>query len=200
MVLLLRRQRTGFEKTDGMINTLVIYSVNTGAATSVVAILTAIIFAIKPFHFAVMALAPPLGALYTICMLANLHSRTAIRRRYFASTIPMKPLPSPTSSLGSPRKQSGFSDSSSHIYRMDPNLNMLRPHNASPGSFSRSPQPAINSFGTSAPSARTISKGGTHIHVQKQSTIVSDPSPPQTLQPRHPLKMYWDEEPYPRAI
>jgi hypothetical protein len=200
MVLLLRRQRTGFEKTDGMINTLIVYSINTGAATSIVAIATAITFALEQFHFAVLALAPPLGALYTICLLANLHSRTAIRRRYYASTkqmsIPMKVLPSPTSSGSSPRKQSGFSVDSSQAYRIDPSFGVLGAHNASSGTFY--PQPAIQRVGP--PSAPIIPKGGVHIHVQKHSLTVSDASPPQTLQPRHALKIYWDEEPVPCAI
>jgi len=200
MVLLLRRQRTGFQKTDGMINTMIIYSINTGAVTSVVAIATAITFALKQFHFVVLALAPPLGALYTICLLANLHSRTEIRRRYFASTqqisIPMKALSFPSSPGGSPGKQSGFSINSAGTHRTEHSFRVVgRAH--SPGSGTLYPQPAVENSNTRAASAP---KGGVHVHVQKQSVTVADASPPQSLQPRHALKMYWDDEPVPRAI
>jgi len=80
MTFLLRRQRTGFMRTDNAINRMVFYTINTGTITSVVAVIILVTFVIDGFHFVVLALGIPLGGIYIMTMLANLHSRLKIRR------------------------------------------------------------------------------------------------------------------------
>ncbi|KAF8313888.1 hypothetical protein DL93DRAFT_2097604 [Clavulina sp. PMI_390] len=124
LVLLLRRQKKGFDKTDTMINSLMIYSISTGTVTSFVAIVTCVIFAIWEFHFLVLALAPSLGALYTVTLLANLHSRTKIRARYFASVtpIPMTTVATGGSNSAASKRAHTLSAGSGGPMRKDPSF------------------------------------------------------------------------------
>ncbi|KAF9510099.1 hypothetical protein BS47DRAFT_99750 [Hydnum rufescens UP504] len=79
MTILLRKQRTGFKRTDNALNKLVIYTINTGTITSVVAVIVLVTFVVAGFHFIVLSFGIPLGGIYTVTMLANLHSRLTIR-------------------------------------------------------------------------------------------------------------------------
>ncbi|KAF8342245.1 uncharacterized protein EI90DRAFT_3032597 [Cantharellus anzutake] len=81
MTILLRRQRTGFRQTDNMLNKLIVYSINTGTITSVIAIIICVTFAINGFGSDVLVLGIPFSAVYNCTMLANLHYRTQLRQR-----------------------------------------------------------------------------------------------------------------------
>ncbi|KAF8342247.1 uncharacterized protein EI90DRAFT_3032610 [Cantharellus anzutake] len=80
MTILLRRQRTGFKQTDNILNKLIVYSINTGTVTGVIAIVICVAFAINGFGFVVLLLGIPFGAVYNFTMLANLHYRTQLRQ------------------------------------------------------------------------------------------------------------------------
>ncbi|KAJ1299505.1 hypothetical protein OPQ81_007335 [Rhizoctonia solani] len=67
-------QRTGFERTDAMINKILLYTVNTGSFTSVVAIIALILCWSMP-NFVYLGPTFMLGTLYIITLLANLNAR-----------------------------------------------------------------------------------------------------------------------------
>ncbi|KAF9514204.1 hypothetical protein BS47DRAFT_1485191 [Hydnum rufescens UP504] len=81
MCILLRRRRTGFEKTDSVINRMVLYTISTGLITSVLSCLLLVLVAKEAFHLGVVAIGTSLGVFYSITMLANLHIRTRLRAR-----------------------------------------------------------------------------------------------------------------------
>ncbi|KAF8338060.1 uncharacterized protein EI90DRAFT_3151868 [Cantharellus anzutake] len=81
MIVLLRRKRTGFPRTDRAIKILVRYAVQTGAITSVVALTILVSFLwYDGYHFLTICFAVPFGGVYTITLLANLHSRSQARK------------------------------------------------------------------------------------------------------------------------
>ncbi|KAA1469756.1 hypothetical protein DENSPDRAFT_928362 [Dentipellis sp. KUC8613] len=75
------RSRTGFERTDSMITTLMIYSINTGLVTSIVATGAVIAFAVMPLNFVWLAFFWVLGKCYVNSLLAILNSRDVIREK-----------------------------------------------------------------------------------------------------------------------
>ncbi|KAF9511583.1 hypothetical protein BS47DRAFT_1159808 [Hydnum rufescens UP504] len=85
MSLLLRHRRTGFQKTDSVINRMALYTISTGLITSVLSCSLLAMF--------------PLGTCYCITMLANLHMRTRLRARLAT--------PSPLELIGSIKKRMG---------------------------------------------------------------------------------------------
>ncbi|KAF9514791.1 hypothetical protein BS47DRAFT_843572 [Hydnum rufescens UP504] len=87
MCLLLRRRRTGFQKTDSIINHMILYTISTGLVTTVLSCISLGLFAKYGFQFSVVAIGMPLGALYSISMLANLHMRTTLRARLDTPTL-----------------------------------------------------------------------------------------------------------------
>ncbi|KAF9511119.1 hypothetical protein BS47DRAFT_1205204 [Hydnum rufescens UP504] len=86
MCLSLRRRRTGFYKTDSVINRMVLYTIGTGLITSVLSCFLLVIFAKYGFHISELTLGMPLGTCYSITMLANLHMRTTLRARFTTSS------------------------------------------------------------------------------------------------------------------
>ncbi|KAF9520191.1 hypothetical protein BS47DRAFT_848631 [Hydnum rufescens UP504] len=56
MCLLLRRRRTGFQKTDSVINRMLLYTINTGLVTSVLSCIVLAMFAKYGMHFSVHAI------------------------------------------------------------------------------------------------------------------------------------------------
>ncbi|KAF9511607.1 hypothetical protein BS47DRAFT_1346626 [Hydnum rufescens UP504] len=97
MSLLLRRRRTGFQKTDSVINRMALYTVSTGLITSVLSCSLLVMFVKYGFHISELTLAMPLGTCYCITMLANLHMRTKLRARLAA--------PSPLELIGTIKKR-----------------------------------------------------------------------------------------------
>ncbi|KAF9517111.1 hypothetical protein BS47DRAFT_569644 [Hydnum rufescens UP504] len=81
MCLQLHRRRTGFKKTDSAINRMILYTMSTGLITSVLSCFLLVIFAKEGFHFSLLAIGIPLSPVYSITMLANLHTRTTIRAK-----------------------------------------------------------------------------------------------------------------------
>ncbi|KAF9511597.1 hypothetical protein BS47DRAFT_1163169 [Hydnum rufescens UP504] len=99
MSLLLRHRRTGFQKTDSVINRMVLYSISTGLITSVLACSLLAVFVTHGFHVPDLTLAMLLGMCYCITMLANLHMRTRLRARLAT--------PTPLELIGSIKKRMG---------------------------------------------------------------------------------------------
>ncbi|KAL4246488.1 hypothetical protein ABKN59_009653 [Abortiporus biennis] len=73
------RMKTGFKKTDSQVETLIRYSVHTGALTSIVAMSTLIVFIALPRSFAYLAIFFTLPKLYLNALLATLNGRESIR-------------------------------------------------------------------------------------------------------------------------
>ncbi|KAF9505111.1 hypothetical protein BS47DRAFT_574981 [Hydnum rufescens UP504] len=71
MSLLLRRRRTGFQKTDSVINRMALYTISTGLITSILACSLLAVFVKHGFHVHELTISMPLGACYCITMLAK---------------------------------------------------------------------------------------------------------------------------------
>ncbi|KAG9224285.1 hypothetical protein CCMSSC00406_0004784 [Pleurotus cornucopiae] len=84
LCVLLHRSRTGFQRSDSMINKLIIFAVNTGVLTSLCAIASLIsasprLIAVAPDTFLYIAFFFCLGRLYSNSLLATLNARKMIR-------------------------------------------------------------------------------------------------------------------------
>jgi hypothetical protein len=79
LCILLHRSRTGFQRSDTMINKLIVFAVNTGVLTSLCAIASLISITVAGDTFLYIAFFFCLGRLYTNCLLANLNARKKIR-------------------------------------------------------------------------------------------------------------------------
>ncbi|KAL4255166.1 DUF6534 domain-containing protein [Pleurotus pulmonarius] len=79
LCVLLHRSRTGFQRSDSMINKLIIFAVNTGVLTSLCAIASLISIAVAPTTFLYIAFFFCLGRLYSNSLLATLNARKMIR-------------------------------------------------------------------------------------------------------------------------
>ncbi|EIM81689.1 uncharacterized protein STEHIDRAFT_125199 [Stereum hirsutum FP-91666 SS1] len=77
----LYQSRTGFPSTDSMIKTLMLYSLNTGLLTSLIALSCVITYAVMPLTFVWMGLFWVLGKCYVNSFLATLNSREYIRQK-----------------------------------------------------------------------------------------------------------------------
>ncbi|KAJ7292697.1 hypothetical protein C8J57DRAFT_1703604 [Mycena rebaudengoi] len=82
----LHRGRTGFAKTEKMIDRLILYMVNLGLLTSVASLLTLILFLVMPHSFAFVALTLIRSKLYCNAMLVTLNYREAIRTALHGGT------------------------------------------------------------------------------------------------------------------
>jgi len=80
LCFMLRRSRTGFRKSDTMINTLMLFVVNTGVLTSCCAIAALIALVASPFTLIYASFYFCIGRLYTNSLLATLNARELIRR------------------------------------------------------------------------------------------------------------------------
>ncbi|KAI9460056.1 hypothetical protein HD554DRAFT_2323905 [Boletus coccyginus] len=76
---LLQRSRTGFRRSDTMINKLIIFSINTGLLTSICAVASLISIAAWPNTFIYIAFYFCLGRLYCNSLLATLNARKSLR-------------------------------------------------------------------------------------------------------------------------
>ncbi|KAF8240251.1 hypothetical protein L208DRAFT_1449568 [Tricholoma matsutake] len=76
---LLHRSRTGFQRSDTMINKLILFAVNTGVLTSLCAIASLISITVADKTFLYIAFFFCLGRLYTNSLLATLNARKMIR-------------------------------------------------------------------------------------------------------------------------
>ncbi|KAF8630778.1 hypothetical protein AX15_002728 [Amanita polypyramis BW_CC] len=78
VVVLLHRSRTGLVRSDGMINHLIFFTVNTGVLTSVCAIAALISLIIAPRMLVYSAFYIIIGGLYTNSFLASVNARRTI--------------------------------------------------------------------------------------------------------------------------
>lgn len=76
---ILHKSRTGFRKSDNMINKLIIFSVNTGFLTSLCACASLISITVAGHTFIYIAFFFCIGRLYTNSLLATLNARKSIR-------------------------------------------------------------------------------------------------------------------------
>ncbi|EAU86310.1 hypothetical protein CC1G_08034 [Coprinopsis cinerea okayama7 len=79
LCLLLHRLRTGFSSSDSLINTLIVYAVNTGALTGFISFVTLLVYNVFPNSFYFMTFYFLLGKLYAISLLCTLNTRRSIR-------------------------------------------------------------------------------------------------------------------------
>lgn len=78
LCILLHKLRTGFQRSDSMINTLIVYAVNTGAVTGVLSLVTLLVYNIFPRSFYFMTFYFILHKLYAITLLCALNTRRAV--------------------------------------------------------------------------------------------------------------------------
>lgn len=81
LIFLLYRSKTGFSKSDSIVNQLILYSLNTGFLTSICALLSLISITVYPTTFIFITFYTPLGRLYTNSLLATLNARKKLRNR-----------------------------------------------------------------------------------------------------------------------
>ncbi|KAL5522314.1 hypothetical protein ACEPAF_2171 [Sanghuangporus sanghuang] len=75
LIFYLHRSRTGFRKTETMVNRLIIIIINTGLSTSIVAALTLIFLSIYPHKYIYVACFVSISKLYVNSLLATLNCR-----------------------------------------------------------------------------------------------------------------------------
>jgi hypothetical protein len=76
---LLQQSRTGFRRSDTMINKLILFSINTGLLTSICAVMSLISISVWPNTFIYIAFYFCLGRLYCNSLLATLNARKSLR-------------------------------------------------------------------------------------------------------------------------
>ncbi|KAF8963156.1 hypothetical protein BDZ97DRAFT_1920048 [Flammula alnicola] len=92
LCMLLENIRTGFKSTDSLVNTLMLYSINTGLLTSLCATACFVTFAIWPHQFVFMGFYFALSKLHVNSLLAVLNTRETLRKRNSGMTsIPQSP-------------------------------------------------------------------------------------------------------------
>jgi len=77
----LYNKKTGFKNTDGIINNLILYSINNGLFTSVIAIAGFISFLAMPTNLVNFALNFVLGKVYSNSMLSSLNTRELLKKQ-----------------------------------------------------------------------------------------------------------------------
>ncbi|KAH9846312.1 hypothetical protein C2E23DRAFT_596907 [Lenzites betulinus] len=75
LIILLHRSRTGIKHTDNMIDTLILYSVNTGLMTGILNLLSLLFAYIRPADLIYIGFAIPGTKMYATTLLAALNSR-----------------------------------------------------------------------------------------------------------------------------
>ncbi|KAK0214559.1 hypothetical protein IW262DRAFT_278484 [Armillaria fumosa] len=79
LIYLLQRSKSGFRRTDAMMNQLILFSLNSGLLTSICAITSLILVLVCPDTFLYITFYIILGRLYTNSFLATLNARFKIR-------------------------------------------------------------------------------------------------------------------------
>lgn len=79
LCILLHGSRTGFRRTNTVVNTLMVYAINRCVLTSVVAVAEVIAFAVSPHSLWFLAIDFVIGKLYANSLLATLNSRQSLR-------------------------------------------------------------------------------------------------------------------------
>jgi len=81
LCILLRKLRTGFKKSDTIIDTLIVYAINTGALTAIFSGLTLTVYNVWPNTFYFMTFYFQIGKLYGISFLCTLNTRRSVHGR-----------------------------------------------------------------------------------------------------------------------
>ncbi|KAK0200230.1 hypothetical protein DFS33DRAFT_1387438 [Desarmillaria ectypa] len=79
LIYLLQRSKSGFRRTDAMMNQLILFSLNSGLLTSICAITSLVLVLVYPNNFLYITFYILLGRLYTNSFLATLNARFKIR-------------------------------------------------------------------------------------------------------------------------
>ncbi|THH07209.1 hypothetical protein EW145_g3535 [Phellinidium pouzarii] len=79
LVYLLHRARTGFHRSDGIINRLIMFSLNTGILTSLDAVMSLVTITVLPNSFVYILFFVTVSRLYTNSLLATLNSRKTLQ-------------------------------------------------------------------------------------------------------------------------
>ncbi|KAI8970569.1 hypothetical protein BD414DRAFT_540849 [Trametes punicea] len=101
MCVFLSRRRTGFTRTDSMVRVLILYSINTGALTSLCALLCLITYATMPDNFIFIGIYFVLPKLFLNSLLATLNARRPLREAVSGPMLSI-PLTTTANSRGSP--------------------------------------------------------------------------------------------------
>ncbi|KAF9001246.1 hypothetical protein BDZ89DRAFT_1146968 [Hymenopellis radicata] len=88
----LYKSRTSFSSTKNVVNSLIVYAINTCVLTTVCAVACFITFAIWPDEFIYIAIYFSLNKLYFNSLLANLNSREHLRQKFNTEPISMSSL------------------------------------------------------------------------------------------------------------
>jgi len=86
LCFLLNKARTGFRKTDGIVDKLILYAINRGAATSLAALMNLILFVSVPSTFVFMVFLLPSSQLYVLSAVSMLTSRESLREELLGGT------------------------------------------------------------------------------------------------------------------
>ncbi|KAG0699869.1 hypothetical protein DFH29DRAFT_990646, partial [Suillus ampliporus] len=106
LTMLLQRSRTGFRRSDTIINKLIMYTINTGLLTSICAIMSLISITLWPDTFIYVAFYFCLGRLYCNSLLATLNARKGIRREsHEHMSLSVQGLQTPTDSRIGPSRR-----------------------------------------------------------------------------------------------
>ncbi|KAK7690346.1 hypothetical protein QCA50_007003 [Cerrena zonata] len=93
MCYYLQKKRTGIERTDDLVTTLMLYSINTGLLTSIIATTAVILFAVMPTNFLWLCFFWIMGKCYVNSVLASLNSRDRLRQKVYSSGVNITPSP-----------------------------------------------------------------------------------------------------------
>jgi len=91
LCIVLAKSRTGFRRTDSLVNILLVYTINTGLLTGIVAMLCFILYAVMPDTYIFLAIYLNLSKLYLNALLATLNARSNLQDQMNGaiSTIPL---------------------------------------------------------------------------------------------------------------
>ncbi|KAF8306810.1 hypothetical protein DL93DRAFT_163791 [Clavulina sp. PMI_390] len=79
LVVEMRKQHTGYSRTDSMLNRLAIYGIATGGVTATAVIAELFMSLVAHHEEGLLLMGLPLGGVYIATFLANLHTRSALR-------------------------------------------------------------------------------------------------------------------------
>ncbi|KAI0365395.1 hypothetical protein BV20DRAFT_757779 [Pilatotrama ljubarskyi] len=90
LIYILLASRTGFRRTDNVLESLALYTINTGLTTSIVGILVFIFALVQPHSFVWAAISVVSDKLYANAILAVLNSRHTMAGRMFEQTTDLE--------------------------------------------------------------------------------------------------------------
>jgi len=103
---MLQQSRTGFRKSETVINRLTIFTINTGLMTSLCAVASLVSIVAAPNAFIYIAFFVNLGRLYSNTLLATLNARQSIRNTLDNTTISLSGLKQGATSMGNSQRRS----------------------------------------------------------------------------------------------